>query len=163
MIRRKVALVLGLAIVFMANSIAVQAGHKQPTFTMIQGAGNTFVAGGTGSPGFVPVVTKLGIFWDGTHGTLDCLALAPSHSAGSSQSGNFDTNIMYVTAEITSVVFHGNTAILTGTANCTGLGAGTGVPFTATVTSGGPGTRVVLVVSGLTFVETLLDGQIVFL
>src|SRR5437588_2194209 len=110
----------------------------------LQGAGETMVAGGSGSPNFVPVITNISILWDGTTGTFDCLALAPSHTAGSASSGVFDTNIMYVTGEITSVTFNGNTATIAGTANCTGLGAGTGLPFTAVVGRGGPGTHVVL-------------------
>jgi hypothetical protein len=44
----------------------------------------------------------------------------------------------------------------------TGLGAGANKPFTATATRGGPGATLVLTVSGLTFSEIVLDGQIVF-
>lgn len=36
------------------------------------------------------------------------------------------------------------------------------MPFTVTADRGGPGTRVVLAVSGLTFVETMLEGSITF-
>jgi hypothetical protein len=129
---------------------------------IIQGAGTTMVAGGTGSPNYIPVITMLGIQWNGTTGTLDCLALAPSHAAGSSGSGSFDDNIMYVTAVIETVSFSGDTVTMTGTANCTGLGAGNGVPFTAVAQRGGPGARMTLKVSGLTFVETLIAGNISF-
>jgi hypothetical protein len=52
--------------------------------------------------------------------------------------------------------------VLEGTATVTGLGAGTDRPFTATVTRGGPGATLLLKVSGLTFDEIVLDGQITF-
>lgn len=156
-IRNLVAAVLVLTIVQSASANAAKAKART-----ILGAGTTMVAGGSGSPSFVPVITMIGIQWDGTKGTFDCLALAPSHTAPASQSGAFDSNIMYVTGEIENVTFNGDTATLTGTANCTGLGAGLGVPFVATVQRGGPGARIVLVVSGLTFTETMFNGQIVF-
>ncbi len=69
---------------------------------------------------------------------------------------------MYVTGPITGASFHGSTALLTGLATVTGVGAGCDVPFTVTAERGGTGARVVLVVSGLTFVETLLEGSITF-
>jgi len=67
---------------------------------------------------------------------------------------------MYVTGKITSVEVKGDSAVLHGTAAVTGLGAGSSVPFTAIVTSGGPGSPVALQVSGLTFHEMLLDGHV---
>jgi hypothetical protein len=70
---------------------------------------------------------------------------------------------MYVTGKVTSLHVTGRTAVLNGTAIVTGLGAtlpGETTPFTATVTAGGPGATVVLTVSGLTFHEILLEGQI---
>jgi hypothetical protein len=122
------------------------------------------VAGGTGSlqQNLAPVVTRLAFYWNGTEGTLDCLALSPSTTYSAPGSANFDTNIMYVTGQITSVTIKGGVASIAGKATCTGLGAGVGVPFTATAYRGGPGTRFVLKVSGLTFTETLLDGGITF-
>ena len=142
---------------------AAQAAHaKTAKVTTIQAAGITVLAGGTGPPNFVPVETLLAVNWDGTAGTFDCLALAPSHTASTSGSGDFDTNIMYVDGTITSVTISGDTAILNGTSDCTGLGAGLGVPFTATVQRGGPGARITLKVSGLSFTETMLNGQISF-
>lgn len=149
--------VVALIILFAGISTAHAAKART-----IQAAGQTFVAGGTGNPSFVPVITMLGVYWDGTTGTLDCLALAPSHTAGTSGSGNFDSNIMYVTGTIHSVTFKGNMAIIEGNADCTGLGAGIGVPFTMTMQSGGPGARAILQVSGLTFTETLITGQFTF-
>jgi hypothetical protein len=126
----------------------------------VQGAGTSIITGG--GPGTTPVITKLGINFEDGSGHFDCLALIPSPPAGTTGSGIFDKNIMYVTGPITGATIEGNTAVLTGTATVTGLGAGTDRPFTVTVDRGGPGTKVVLVVSGLTFVETLLEGSITF-
>jgi hypothetical protein len=128
----------------------------------IQGGGSTMVTGGTGAPEFNPVITKLGFHWRDGQGHLECLALASSAAAGTPGSGNFDTNVMYVTGEITSVEIHGATATLHGVANVTGLGAGLNLPFTAIAERGGPGTRFVLTISGLTFDEIFLEGHISF-
>jgi hypothetical protein len=129
---------------------------------LVQGAGTTLVTGGSGAPTFVPVLTKFGIHWRDGQGRLECLALAPSAPAGTPGSGNFDTNVMYVTGEITSVDIRGPIAVLKGSATVTGLGAGSNLPFTATAEVGGPGARFVLEVSGLTFDEVLLEGGIKF-
>jgi hypothetical protein len=70
---------------------------------------------------------------------------------------------MYVTGQITGAVSNGDIATLTGTANITGLGAGSGVPFELVVHKGGPGTTAVLTTKGLpilVFNEILLDGSI---
>lgn len=77
-------------------------------------------------------------------------------------SGNFETNAMYVTGTITSAEVKGNTAILTGTATVTGIGAGLKRPYTLTVTAGGPGGTLVLLISGMTFNEILIEGEIAF-
>jgi hypothetical protein len=130
--------------------------------TRIQGGGSTMVTGGTGAPAFTPVITKLGFHWRDGQGHLECLALAPSAAAGTPGSGNFDTNVMYVTGEITSVEIQGAIATLHGVANITGLGAGLNLPFTAMAERGGPGTRFVLTISGLTFDEIFLEGHISF-
>jgi hypothetical protein len=129
---------------------------------LIQGSGTTIVTGGTGAPDFVPVITKFGIHWRNSQGRLECLALAPSAKAGDPGSGNFDTNIMYVTGTIESVEVHDDIAKLKGKAMVTGLGAGSDLPFTATAERGGPGAQFVLTVSGLTFDEIVINGQIKF-
>jgi hypothetical protein len=129
----------------------------------VKGGATTTVAGGTGAPSFVPVITKLTFHWRDGQGHFECLALAPtSAAAGQPGSGNFDTNVMYVTGAITAVQINGSAAVLTGSANVTGLGAGTNVPFTATAERGGPGTTFVLTISGFTFNETILEGEISF-
>jgi hypothetical protein len=128
----------------------------------VKGGATTTVAGGTGAPSFTPVITKLTFHWRDGQGHFECLALAPSATAGKPGSGNFDTNVMYVTGAITSVQINGSVAVLLGSATVTGLGAGTNVPFTATAERGGPGATFVLNISGLTFDETILEGQISF-
>jgi hypothetical protein len=77
---------------------------------LIQGSGTTVVTGRTGAPDFVPVITKFGIHWRNGQSRLECLVLAPSAKAGDPGSGNFDTNIMYVTGTIESVEVHGDIA-----------------------------------------------------
>ena len=154
---RKLMLALSLiAFAYAPLTLADNSGR------LIQGAGTTMVTGGTGAPDFVPVITKFGIHWRNGQGRLECLALAPSVPAGDPGSGNFDKNVMYVTGTIESVELHGKVAHLTGKATVTGLGAGSDLPFTATAERGGPGAQFVLTVSGLTFDEIVLDGQIKF-
>jgi hypothetical protein len=128
----------------------------------VRGAGTTMVEGGTGSPSFKPIITKVAFYWRTGAGHFECLALAPSEDAGRPGSGNFDTNIMYVTGPITSVVVKKRAVVLKGSSTVTGAGAGSNRPFTATVTRGGPGATLVLEVSGLTFREILLEGRFNF-
>jgi hypothetical protein len=128
----------------------------------IRGAGTTMLESGTGAPSFKPVITKVAFHWAAGAGHFECLALAPSADAGSPGSGNFDTNVMYVTGPITAAQINGDTSVLKGSSTVTGLGAGSDRPFTATVTRGGPGATLVLEVSGLTFREILLEGQFRF-
>lgn len=128
----------------------------------VQGAGTSVLTGGSGGPETAPVITRLGINFANGSGRFDCLALMPTSPAGTQGSGNFDNNIMYVTGPIMGASVQGQSVVLTGTATVTGVGAGTNKRFTVTADRGGPGTKVVLVVSGLTFVETLLEGSITF-
>jgi hypothetical protein len=138
------------------------AGGGAANEERIRGAAITMLEGGTGAPDFVPVLTKLAFHWNGTKGDLECLALAPNAPAGDPGSGNFETNVMYVTGPVTSASVDGGRAVLTGTATVTGLGAGEDLPFTLIAFRGGPGTRVVLRVSGLVFKEIVLEGEIGF-
>ena len=167
MVRRKslaalvaaVALVVGLAPALLAQSGASASSEAGAS---VRGAGTTMVEGGTGSPSFIPVLTKVAFHWAKGSGAFECLALAPSAPAGQPDSGNFDTNAMYVTGEITSARIRGDQAILRGTAEVTGVGAGSDLPFTVTLSRGGPGATLVLEVSGLTFREILLEGEFRF-
>jgi len=95
----------------------------------------------------------------GITGEFDCLALAPGATTGPG-SGQFTVNAMYVAGNVTGASVNGDTATLTGTANITGLGAGTNVPFTFVVHKGGPGAIAVLTVNSLTFPfnEILVQG-----
>jgi hypothetical protein len=157
----------GLVVVAFAVGAALVAALVVPSATLaddergrsVRGAGTTLVEGGTGPPAFDPILTKVGFYWTAGAGRFECLALAPSAMAGTPGSGNFDTNIMYVTGAITSVEVDGRTAVLKGSATVTGAGAGQNRPFTATVRRGGPGATLVLEVSGLTFKEILLEGE----
>jgi hypothetical protein len=150
-----------LAVAVSGWTIFAQAGTAQLSGE-IRGGGTTMVRGGTGAPSFTPVLTKFAFSWRSGKGGFECLALVPSAAAGQPGSGNFDTNAMYVTGELTSAHVQGDSAVLEGTATVTGLGAGTNEPFTATITRGGPGATLVLEVSGLTFSEILLEGEISF-
>ena len=68
--------------------------------------------------------------------------------------------ITEVPGTVTSVEVNQHTAILNGTGAVTGLGASPNTAFKATVSAGGPGATVTLEVSGLTFHEILVEGQI---
>jgi hypothetical protein len=137
------------------------AGSEKSDKHEIRGGGTSLVAGGTGAPTFIPVMTKFAFNWSGSAGRFECLALMPNTPAGPG-SGNFETNAMYVTGTITSAEVKGNTAVLTGTATVTGIGAGVNRPYTLTVTAGGPGATLVLLVSGMTFNEIVIEGEVAF-
>src|SRR5439155_23144193 len=140
-------------------AVSAQA-HSTAAASSVSGAGTSLIEGGTGAPSFHPVETTFAFHWSNGQGHFECLALAPSAPPGSAGSGNFDTNAMCVTGPITSVSIEGTTAVLKETATVTGLGAGSHVPFVATARAGGPGTTLVLQMSGLTFKEIVLTGQI---
>lgn len=161
----------GLVVVALAVGAALVAVLVVPSATLadddergrsVRGAGTTLVEGGTGPPSFDPILTKVGFYWRGGAGQFECLALAPSATAGTPGSGNFDTNIMYVTGAITSAKFQARSAVLKGTAVVTGAGAGPARDFTLTLVKGGPGATLVLEISGMTFNETVLEGEIKF-
>jgi hypothetical protein len=141
----------------------VAQGRDRPVDSLgIRGGATTMLEGGTGAPDFTPVLTKLAFHWDGRTGDLECLAIAPANPAPEPGSGEFDTNIMYVTGPVSSARRVGDTAILEGTATVTGVGAGEDEPFRLTIRRGGPGTTAVLEVSDLVFREIVLEGQISF-
>jgi hypothetical protein len=157
-----IVLVAVVTVVAAGLAVAVAAGDDDPRGLRIMGGATTMVEGGTGAPDFVPVLTKLAFHWDGKEGNLECLALAPSDPAGDPGSGDFDTNVMYVTGPVTSARVRGETAVLSGTATVTGIGEGEDLPFRLTVHRGGSGTTAVLEVSGLVFREIVLEGAIRF-
>jgi hypothetical protein len=151
---RLVGALVGLAAIASVSGPAA-AGAEGANHVLVSGAGRTIIEGGTGGAAPVPVETVLAFHANSSTGAFECLALAPG-----AESGSFEVNAMYVTGTVSSATVSGSTAVLHGTANVTGLGAGHNVPFTATVQAGGPGTTIVLDISGMTFHEILLEGQI---
>jgi hypothetical protein len=151
-------ILLGLVVLLGAGTMQVRADDDRSK--AIQGGGTTIVMGG--GPGLAPVITKFGFHWRDGEGKFECLALIPSPPAGTAGSGNFDKNIMYVTGKILSAEIQGPVATMKGIATVTGLGAGANLPFTATAEPGGPGARMILVVSGLAFDEIVNEGAISF-
>lgn len=135
------------------------ASAESGSHAQVSGAGRTIIEGGTGGSSPLPVFTVLAFHANAQGGDFECLALAPAAATGDG-SGRFEVNAMYVTGTVTSVSVSGRTAVLHGTATVTGLGAGHNLPYTATVRAGGPGTTITLEISGLTFHEILLEGQI---
>jgi hypothetical protein len=154
-----IGIVVGVALVAAPIAPSGTPGDGDDDGRSVRGARTTMVEGGTGSPSFTPIITKVAFHWQAGAGRFECLALAPTEQAGTRGSGKFDTNIMYVTGAITSADIGKDAAILRGSATVTGAGAGPDQAFTATVTGGGPGATLVLEVSGLTFREILLDGR----
>ena len=153
-------LLLALLILLLIDTSPSWGNDNGSDAITVQGAGTSILTGG--GPGTTPVITKLGINFENGSGHFDCLALMPTPPAGTEGSGTFDNNIMYVTGPITAARRQGETVVLTGTATVTGVGAGTNQAFTVTADRGGPGAKVVLVVSGQTFVETILEGSVTF-
>jgi hypothetical protein len=153
-------LLVALFVLLLIDASSLWARDNGSEGISVYGGGTSILTGG--GPGTTPVITKLGINFENGSGHFDCLALMPTPAAGMEGSGSFDNNIMYVTGPITAASLQGGTAVLTGTATVTGVGAGTNRPFTVTTDRGGPGAKVVLVVSGLTFVETILEGSVTF-
>lgn len=153
---------IGLMVLFLPRPVTGNAGD---TATIARGGGTTIIQGGTGSPGFLPVITTIAFHatrnGNNVTGSFECLAEAPEASTGP-KSAQFTVNAMYVTGEITGASMHGDTATLTGSANITGLGAGSNVSFTFVVQKGGPGATSVLTVAtlpALAFHEILLNGS----
>jgi len=162
--RRRLWLLVGaalLAAVLVGSATrSITVGAAREGDPQVSGAGKTIIEGGTGAPAYIPVTTVLAFHANGKGGDFECLALAPNAGSGAPESGQFEVNAMYVTGKVTSVQVSDGTAVLSGTAVVTGLGAGPSQAFTFTVRAGGPGTTATLVVSGLTFHEILLEGQV---
>lgn len=142
-------------------SIANFATGETTKSVRVSGGGRTIIEGGTGGSSPVPVTTLLAFHAESQNGDFECLAFAPSAVSGAG-SGDFNTNVMYVTGKVTSLRIEDGVATLRGTATVTGIGVGQGVPFTVAVRAGGPGATIKLIVSGLTFSEILVDGHISF-
>jgi len=108
------AVVAVLAGIALTAALVAQAGTQARSGDEdgpgVHGAGTTMVEGGTGAPSFTPLLTKVAFHARKGSGRFECLALAPSAPAGDPGSGDFDTNVMYVTGEITSAKVRGNVA-----------------------------------------------------
>lgn len=135
------------------------AAGDTPKQGRVSGAAKTIIEGGSGGAAPVPVTTLLAFHANSQGGDFECLALAPPKATGPN-SGEFSVNVMYVSGKVNSLDVGDNKAKLQGTATVTGLGAGHDVPFTAWLHAGGPGATVKLQVSGLTFLEIVVEGQI---
>jgi hypothetical protein len=159
-------LVIALAALGVAWRGLAESDADSSATVLARGGGTTIIQGGTGkSGGFVPVITTVAFHAEKKGGTItgsfECLAKAPQHATGAG-SAQFTVNVMYVTGQVTTATISRDTATLTGTADITGLGVGTGVPFTFVVSDGGPGATAVLTTEGsprLVFNETLLEGS----
>ena len=145
---------------FPAHSVSAQSGDR----SIARGGGATIVRGGTGSPSFIPVETTIAFDAERTGNTVtggfECFARVPAAATGPG-SAEFTVNAMYVTGHVTGAVVAGDAATLTGLAQITGLGAGSGVPFEFVVHQGGPGATAVLTTKGspvLVFNEILTQG-----
>ncbi len=151
---------VGSAALILSQRAPVNASDDK---TIIRGGGTTIIHGGTGPAlGFIPVLTTIAFHAERTGGAVtgsfECLALTPEAGTGSN-SALFTKNAMYVAGQITGATVNGDTATLTGTADITGLGAGSNVSFTFVVRNGGPGATAVLTANGLTFHELLVEGS----
>ena len=160
---RRFLLLLGAALLAVAligsASRPIAAGATKEDDHQVSGGGRTIIEGG--GPGLVPVTTVLAFHASAQGGAFECLALMPPVATSfSPESGDFEVNAMYVTGKVTSMTVRDRTAVLHGTATVTGLGAGANLPFTFVAQAGGPGTTATLTISGLTFHEILLEGQI---
>ena len=151
-----------LTLLFSARTVS--GGDSNNAVGLIaRGAGTTIIHGGTGSPGFIPVITTVAFHAErsngGAAGEFDCLAFSPEATTGP-HSGQLTVNAMYVAGKVTTASVHQDAATLAGVADITGLGAGTNVPFTFVVHRGGPGAAAVLTVNSLTFSfnEILVQG-----
>jgi hypothetical protein len=122
-----------------------QAPSPPATRLIARGAGTTMLEGGSGAPDYMPVLTKVAFYVrlvDGVvTGAFECLAFGPSAVKGEG-SGNFVNNIMYVTGNIETARVEGDTIRFSGNSECTGIGAGSNVPFEAVIQKGGPGATV---------------------
>jgi uncharacterized protein with beta-barrel porin domain len=160
-VRRARTLVVIVTALLVTAAVILGFHGAQPAAAAAQraeGAGRTIIQGGTGGTAPTPVTTLVAFHAGNGSGDFECLALAPPRPTGPG-SGEFTTNVMYVTGSVRSVTVRGHTAVLRGVATVTGIGAGQHQPFTATVTAGGPGATLVLNVSGLEFDEILVDGH----
>ena len=101
-------ILLALALCWALLAQSPPSGNR----VIARGAGTTILEGGTGSPDYVPVLTEVAFhveFVNGkVTGNFECLALAPPAAKGPT-SGDFNTNVMYVTGAVDTVALDGDT------------------------------------------------------
>ena len=143
--------------------LKAQSGPPRSARVLARGAGTTMLQGGTGAPDYVPVITRIAFHVNlidgGVVGAFECLALAPAEAKGS-RSGDFSQNVMYVTGGVEAASVQGDSIRIEGNSECTGIGAGSNVAYTAIITKGGPGATLVLTAGAppQVFREILLEG-----
>jgi hypothetical protein len=84
-------------LVIIGGSIRSRAESHSPLGNSIaRGAGRTIIEGGTGAPGFLPVITTVAFHAEATDGgvtgAFECLALAPPVASGPG-SGTFTIKV----------------------------------------------------------------------
>ena len=163
---RQRSLAAGFATLFIAGCCWFASGQAPPQSrvrVLAHGAGTTLLEGGSGSPDYVPVFTKVAFHAETVDGVatggFECLAIGPSAKKGAG-SANFSENIMYVTGNVETASVEGNTIRITGNSDCTGIGAGANVPYEAVIRKGGPGATIVLRAGtpAQVFREVLIEG-----
>jgi hypothetical protein len=161
---KKRALIFALVLTLLVGAglyWAVSAQAKSTAAThSVAGAGTSLVEGGTGAPLVPPGRDHLRLSLEQWAGPLRVPGTHAERSSGSCRQWQLrhQRNVRHRANHLGQR--RGTTAVFKGTASVTGLGAGSNVPFEATAVAGGPGTTLVLVVSGLTFNEIVLAGQI---
>ena len=161
--RSWIAGLLALPLGIGARRALAQSGPQLNVGVLARGAGTTMLEGGTGAPDYVPVITRVAfrvsLIEGGVVGAFECLALAPAEVQGS-RSGDFTQNVMYVTGNVSAASVQGDSIRIEGNSECTGIGVGSNVPFSAVIRKGGPGTTLVLTAGSppQVFREILLEG-----
>jgi hypothetical protein len=159
--------------------LASSIGIAQPAREIsIVGGGNTLLCGGDGGmmqkdaslP--TPVLTFLSFqatkHGAQTSGQFECLALGPTNPKSfEPSSGDFTTNVMYVTGTVNELEIDGSKATLRGKALITGVGAGKDLQFTFRTEEGGPGAHMILTTENpehgkdpLVFREQMIEGSV---
>jgi hypothetical protein len=135
----RLALCILLGVVAAGSYRAIR-GQATPSQTAIlaRGAGTGILEGGTGAPNYLPVLTNAAFHVELVDGVItgdfECVALGPRNNAGAT-SGEFTSNVMYVTGTVETAVVQGDTIRITGNSDCTGIGAGENLPFTVEIPS----------------------------
>ena len=161
--RKYLFVALALVAVMTLASWPLLRGQQPAARLVARGAGTSILEGGSGSPDYMPVLTKLAFHVEQVAGVVtgafECLAFGPSALKGAG-SGNFSNNIMYVSGNVETLKVEGDTVRITGNSECTGIGAGSNVPYEAVIQKGGPGTTVWLKAGTppLVFKEILIEG-----